>query len=95
MTTKKSQAKYQFKGQPNIQGMRMALMVYDYIVSNPKTKLWEVGKILPQFKMELEECVVKNITPSYDLKRTIEATVSRYKRKATATIKNVENGCFP
>lgn len=92
---KQSRAKYQFKGQPNIQGMRTALVVYDHIVANPKMKLWEVGKILPQFKMELEECVKMGATPSYDLKRTIEATVSRYKRKATASISNVESGCFP
>lgn len=92
---KRSNAKYQFKGQPNIQGMKTALMVYDYIRANPKTKLWEVGKILPQFKIELEECVKKSIIPSYDLKRTIEATVSRYKRKALASIAKTEMGMFP
>ena len=92
---KKSKSKYKFKGQPNIQGMRTALMVYDYITQNPKTKLWEVGKNLPQFKIELLECQAKNITPSYDLKRKIEATVSRYKRKASTSIQNSERGVFP
>jgi hypothetical protein len=92
---KKSKAKYQFKGQPNIQGLKTALMIHDYISTNPKTKLWEVGKILTQYKIELEECRKKNITPSYDLKRTIEATVSRYKRKASASISNTELGLFP
>lgn len=92
---KKSESKYKFKGQPNIQGMRTALMVYDHLLANPKIKLWEVGKILPQFKMELEECEKKSIVPSYDLKRTIEATVSRYKRKATSSIGNAEQGTFP
>ncbi len=92
---KKSESKYKFKGQPNIQGMRTALMVYDYITQNPKTKLWEVGKNLPQFKIELLECQAKNITPSYDLKRKIEATVSRYKRKASTSIQNSERGVFP
>jgi len=92
---KKSESRYKFKGQPNIQGMKTALMVYDHLVANPKTRLWEVGRILPQFKMELEECEKKNIVPSYDLKRTIEATVSRYKRKATSSISNAELGAFP
>ena len=92
---KKSESKYKFKGQPNIQGMKTALMVYDHLVANPKIRLWEVGKILPQFKMELEECEKKGVVPSYDLKRTIEATVSRYKRKATSSIKNTETGIFP
>ena len=92
---KKSKAKYQFKGQPNIQGMKTALMIHDYISINPKIKLWEVGRILTQYKIELEECRKKNITPSYDLKRTIEATVSRYKRKALTSISNTEMGFFP
>ena len=92
---KKSESKYKFKGQPNIQGMRAALMVYDHLAANPKIKLWEAGKILPQFKMELEECEKKGVVPSYDLKRTIEATVSRYKRKATSSIDNAEQGEFP
>jgi len=45
--------------------------------------------------MELEECEKKSVVPSYDLKRTIEATVSRYKRKATSSISNAEQGTFP
>jgi len=45
--------------------------------------------------MELLECQQKRITPSYDLKRKIEATVSRYKRKAISSINNSENGFFP
>ena len=92
---KKSESKYKFKGQPNIQGMRTALMVYDHLAANPKIKLWEAGNILPQFKMELEECEKKNITPSYDLKRKIEATVSRHKRKASTSIQHSEKGVFP
>ena len=92
---KKSESKYKFKGQPNIQGMKTALMVYDHLVANPKIRLWEVGKILPQFKMELEECEKKGVVPSYDLKRTIEATVSRYKRKAIQSIDNTSRGVFP
>jgi hypothetical protein len=92
---KRSESKYRFNGQPNIQGMKTALMVYDHLVANPKIKLWEAGKVLPQFKMELEECERNSVSPSYDFKRTIEATVSRYKRKATKSIKNVADGVFP
>lgn len=92
---KRSRAKYQFKGQPNIKALRTTLEVYDFIKANPKKKLWEVGKILPQFQIELDECEKKGEVPSYHLKRTIEATVSRYKRKATQTVKNVSLGVFP
>jgi len=92
---RESKAKYKFHGQPNLQGLKTALMVYDYIKANPTIKQWEVGKILSQFKVELLECEKKKITPSYDLKRKIEATVSRYKRKATSSILNSESGMFP
>ena len=44
---KKSQAKYQFKGQPNISALKTALLVYDTAKDNPKMKLWEIGKMLP------------------------------------------------
>lgn len=92
---KKSKAKYQFKSQPNIQALKTALKVYDYKKANPKMRLWQVGRILPQFKMELQQCEKMRETPSYDLKRKIEATVSRYIRKARTSIKNAENGIFP
>lgn len=92
---RQSQAKYKFHGQPNIQGLKTALMVYDHLQANPQIKQWEVGKVLSQYKVELLECEKKNITPSYDLKRKIEATVSRYKRKATSSIRNSEKGMFP
>ena len=92
---KKSRAAYQFKGQPNIKALRTALEVFDYLKANPKKKLWEVGKLLPQFQVELEQCEKAGEVPSYAFKRTIEATVSRHKRKATQTIKNVALGVFP
>ena len=92
---KESRAKYRFRGQPNIQGLKTALMVYDYIKEHPDKKLWQVGHILPQFKMELMVCEREGVVPSYHFKRIIEATVSRYKRKATNSIKNVEKGIFP
>lgn len=69
-------------------------MVYDHIKTNPRIQQWEVGKIPSQFKVELLECEKKKITASHDLKRKIEATVSRYKRGATSSILNSENGMF-
>lgn len=92
---KKSRAAYKFKGQPNIKALRTALEVFDHIKAYPDKKLWEVGRILPQFQMELNECAKKDEAPSYHFKRTIEATVSRHKRKATQSIQNVALGQFP
>ena len=92
---KKSLAKYKFEGQPNIKGLQTALKVYDYLKEYPDKKLWEVGKILPQFQMELLEYEKKGEAPMYDFKRTIESTVSRYNRKAKQSIKNVALGVFP
>jgi hypothetical protein len=92
---KKSKARYKFKGQPNIKGLQVALKVYDYIHEYPDKKLWEVGRILPQFQMELLECEKRGEVPLYDFKRTIESTVSRYHRKAKNSIKNVALGIFP
>ncbi len=92
---RQSRAKYKFRGQPNIQGLKTALMVYDYLQANSHVKQWEAGKILSQYKSELIECEKRKISPSYDLKRKIEATVSRYKRKARESISNSERGIFP
>ena len=92
---KKSRAAYKFKGQPNIKALKTALEVFDHIKAYPDRKLWEVGRILPQFQTELNECAKTGEAPSYHFKRTIEATVSRYKRKATQSIQNVALGQFP
>jgi len=92
---KSSKALYRFTGQPNIQGMKNALKVFDFLTANPSSKLWEVGRIFPQFQMELLENEKNGVKTSYDFKRKIEATVSRYKRKAYSSIKNVEQGKFP
>jgi len=91
---KQSNALYRFKGQPNIRGLLTSLKVYDFVKANPRSKQWEVGRILPQFQMELEECDRKGIEPEFLLKRNIEATVSRHKRKANEYIENVGRGNF-
>jgi hypothetical protein len=94
-SSKRDDIKYKFKGQPNIQGLKTALLVYDHMKANPELKLYEVGKILPQFQMELTTLEKQGKKIDYDFKRTVEATVSRYKRKATQSVKNVELGVFP
>lgn len=92
---RESKAKYRFRGQPNLQGLKTALAVYDYKVRNPSAKLWEIGGVLTPYKSELDECRKKKVVPSYDLKRKIEATVSRYLRKAKISIENTNLGMFP
>jgi hypothetical protein len=92
---RESKAKYRFRGQPNLQGLKTALAVYDYKVRNPSAKLWEIGGVLTPYKSELEECRKRKAVPSYDLKRKIEATVSRYLRKAKISIESTNVGMFP
>lgn len=86
-------APYQFRGQPNFQALENALAIYDYALANPKMKSWELGKILPQFQEELKQ--LKSADVPFGTKRVMAATVSRYKKRALGSIKNVAQGCFP
>ena len=92
---KRSKAKYQFKGQPNIEALLLALHVYDQSKANPKMRLWELGQFLPQFRHVLKDYLKTGTPPETVDKKIIEATVSRYKRKATESIRNTALGVFP
>lgn len=92
---KRSKAKYQFKGQPNIEALLLALHVYDQSRANPKMRLWELGQFLPQFRHVLKDYLKTGISPDTADKKVIEATVSRYKRKAIESIRNTSLGLFP
>ena len=92
---KRSKAKYQVAGQPNVPAIGEAIRVYDFRVANPKLKLWEVGNLLPRFQMSHK--IVAGDTPSVvaDKKNVLAATVSRYLRRANAYIDNAVTGNFP
>lgn len=92
---KSSKAKYQFKGQPNIEALLLALHVYDQSKANPKMKLWELGQFLPQFKHLYGSFLRSGESLNTANKKIIEATVSRYIRKACQAISNTSKGNFP
>jgi hypothetical protein len=92
---KRSKARYQFKGQPNIEALMTALNILDKRNEFPSMKLWELGQFLPQFK-HLYKDYFKNKTPlDTSDKKLIEATVSRYIKKARLSIDKTSKGMFP
>lgn len=92
---KQSKAKYQFRGQPNVEALLTALNVWDRRKEFPKMKLWELGQFLPLSK-HLYKDYLKNGTPLDTAeKKIMEATASRYLRKAKSSIKNTSHGMFP
>lgn len=92
---KHSRAKYQFKGQPNIEALLLALHVLDKKNEFPKMKLWELGQFLTQFKHLYGPYLRSGEPLDTAYKKIIEATVSRYLRKARLTVANTAKGCFP
>lgn len=58
-------------------------------------RLWELGQFLPQFRHVLKDYLKTGTPPETVDKKIIEATVSRYKRKATESIGNTALGIFP
>jgi hypothetical protein len=92
---KRSKARYQVKGQPNVPAIKQALEVYDFKLANPDLKLWEIGNAIPRLQMFNK--LKANDTPSQraDKRNVLAATVSRYLRRAESSIKNAEKGVFP
>lgn len=92
---KKSKAKYQFTAQPNVEALLTALNIWDKRLEFPKMKLWELGQFVPLSK-GLYKDYLKNGTPLGTAeKKIMEATVSRYIRKAGCSIRNAGQGQFP
>lgn len=96
---KKSKAKYQFKGQPNYEGLERALKVYDHL---EELKLQGIKK--PQWKVAMdlnivgeEFRVLRTDTPktAEDKRRVLTAIVGRLKKKATDSVRNTSKGLFP
>jgi hypothetical protein len=90
---KKAKAKYLFTGQPNIEGLRTALRVYDFAKENPHLKLWEIGNELPKFQLS-NKTGPKD--PDFDDKKNrLGATVKRYLTRVEKRIQSVALGQFP
>jgi hypothetical protein len=92
---KRSKARYQVKGQPNIPAIKQALEVYDFKKANPKMKLWEIGNSIPKFQMENKIKTSDTESQITDKKNVLAATVSRYLRRAEKSIKNAASKNFP
>jgi len=92
---KKSKAKYQFNGQPNIDALMVALSLYDKRKEFPKMKLWELGQFLPQFKHHFVMHRKTTAPLDTDVKKVIESTVSRYLKKVRASLESTSAGVFP
>lgn len=90
-----SHARYPVIGQPNINALKLTLMVYDYRIEHPELKLWEVALVLDQFKTAQFDKNSSLKLNGYDQKNLMTATVSRYLRKADVMIENVGLGRFP
>ncbi|BEI33214.1 hypothetical protein [Polynucleobacter sp. HIN5] len=92
---KRSKARYQVKGQPNIPAIKQALEVYDFKKANPKMKLWEIGNAIPKLQMGNKIKAGDTESEIADKKNVLAATVSRYLRRAEVSIQNTTLGKFP
>lgn len=92
---KRSKARYQIKGQPNIQAIKQALDVYDFRKANPKMKLWEIGNAIPRLQLSNKLKSSDTASERADKRNVLAATVSRYLKRAENSIKNTTLGIFP
>lgn len=92
---KTSAAKYRVTGKPNIAGLKTRLRVYDFWKRHPELHLWEIGNALPMFQMEHRIHPDDPLGSRVHKKNRLAATVSRYIRKAKASIKATEQGLSP
>ncbi len=92
---KRSKARYQVKGQPNIPAIKQALEVYDFKKAHPKMKLWEIGNAIPKLQMGNKIKIGNTESEIADKKNVLSATVSRYLRRAERSINNTGIGTFP
>ena len=96
---KKSKAKYQFQGQPNVPALEQALMVYDAIkeaeAEGIKKPYWKIA-------MDLKILTSDNRIRSTDSKgvqtankNSATAIVGRYKKRVEESVSNAGKGHFP
>lgn len=92
---KRSKARYQVKGQPNVPSIKQALEVYDFRLANPDLKLWEIGNAIPRLQMANKLKSSDTDSERADKRNVLAATVSRYLRRAESSVKNTSLGVFP
>lgn len=92
---KRSKARYQVKGQPNIPAIKQALEIYDFRKANPKMKLWEIGNAIPRLQLANKLSSNDSASEQADKRNVLAATVSRYLKRAETAISNVGKGIFP
>jgi hypothetical protein len=64
-------------------------------IEHPKMKLWELGQLLPLNKHLYVDFLKSGKPLDTASKKHMEATVSRYIRKARASVANTSKGLFP
>lgn len=92
---KKSKARYRVQGQPNVPALRLGLEIYDFKLANPQLALWEIGNAIPGV---LQVQKIKAGDDREDLllkKRALAATVSRYLRRVSESMRAASHGQFP
>lgn len=91
---KLSQARYRFKGQPNLHAIELGLRVYDHRMKNPGMPLWQVGDTLEGFQVGNK--ILKTDTPASitNKKNILAATVCRYIKRVEKNIQHTGEGTF-
>jgi len=91
---KLSQARYRFKGQPNLHAIELGLRVYDHRMKNPDMPLWQLGNTLEGFQAGNK--ILKTDTPASvtNKKNILAATVCRYIKRVERNIQNTGEGMF-
>lgn len=87
-----SKARYKVKGQPNLPGLGVTLKVYDFRISNPHLKLWEIGNQLPRFMSNQKISASDTHAEAVAKRNVLSAAVARYLKKAEVMINNTTNG---
>jgi hypothetical protein len=90
-----SEATYKVKGQPNIEGLKMTLKVYDFRMAHPELALWEIGNQLPRFMLSQRVLISDTPATAKDKKNALAAAVGRYLKKAELMIESASKGTFP
>ena len=96
---KSSQAKYQFKGQPNLEGLERALKVYEHLeqlkAQGIKTPQWKVAMDLDIVDDEFRVHRADTPKTAEDKRRRLTAIMGRLKKRASVSVQHVSEGLFP
>lgn len=96
---KKSKAKYQFQGQPNVPALEQALMVYDAIkeaeAEGIKKPYWKIAMDLNLVDRKMRILASDPPSTVTDKKNVLTAIIGRYKKRVEESIKRTNQGLFP